>query len=489
MNRLPASLDQLPGLRAARWARESTRGQLDRFGPDAQRYQQDRVIESFGLVDTGITWQVAHSGRTIGTTDQFAEMLELAGREYDVLVVGYVSRFARDLRTAVNARHELHGAGACLLFADERLLSSDEEAWETWARETVEAEAYSRRLSKRIREGYASKRRRFQDPGGLVPYGFRRSGPQHLVEPDPETLPAAVRAYELAATGAHDAEIASELGLTLWTVRGILRSSIYAGRLEDGTPTRFPALVDPVVAEQARAQRERWARSGHDAHRRHRVYPLTNRGPLVCEQCGRPLKGAAPTNREQRVYRHPDRCDAWRYADTPVEILDAQVHTLLQGAAPDSESAARIRRALAVPSVTPDRLAIARLDTRLRSVAMELAAPEQVRPVRQILDELETLRAQRASLEVTPIEADAVPADDALDWLASLAKLWEDTTDEGRRALAVAVFARLGAVDRRIVSVEATPDAERRGLVLALPAALNVTVVGDTGFEPVTSRM
>ena len=41
----------------------------------------------------------------------------------------------------------------------------------------------------------------------------------------------------------------------------------------------------------------------------------------------------------------------------------------------------------------------------------------------------------------------------------------------------------------RIVNVTATEDAERRGLILALPASIEVTVVGDTGFEPVTSRM
>lgn len=66
------------------------------------------------MVDTGIGWHVAHSGRTIGTTSQFNDMLGQAGRDYDVLVVGYVSRFTRDLRTAVNARHQLHEAGALL---------------------------------------------------------------------------------------------------------------------------------------------------------------------------------------------------------------------------------------------------------------------------------------------------------------------------------------------------------------------------------------
>jgi DNA invertase Pin-like site-specific DNA recombinase len=105
------------------------------------------------MVDTGITWQVAHSGRTIGTTHQFAEMLGRAGRDYDVLVVGYISRFARNLRTAVNAREQLHAAGAAIYFADEDVLSSDENAWENWARETVEAEAYSRRLARAVRGG------------------------------------------------------------------------------------------------------------------------------------------------------------------------------------------------------------------------------------------------------------------------------------------------------------------------------------------------
>jgi hypothetical protein len=154
---LPRCTGDLKGLRAAHWGRESTGRQADRFGPAAQRDQRDRAIEHYGMVDSGIEWLVAHSGRTIATTSEFNEMLARAGRDYDVLVVGYVSRFARNLHTAVNARHDLHEAGAAIFFADERLLSSDEEAWEAWARESVEAESHSRRLGKRVREGYAIK--------------------------------------------------------------------------------------------------------------------------------------------------------------------------------------------------------------------------------------------------------------------------------------------------------------------------------------------
>lgn len=48
---LPRSLDELRGLRAARWVRESTAGQYDHYGPDSQHEQMDRFVERFGLID------------------------------------------------------------------------------------------------------------------------------------------------------------------------------------------------------------------------------------------------------------------------------------------------------------------------------------------------------------------------------------------------------------------------------------------------------
>ena len=36
------------------------------------------------------------------------------GQDWDVLGVGYASRRARDLRTAVNARHDRHAPGAVI---------------------------------------------------------------------------------------------------------------------------------------------------------------------------------------------------------------------------------------------------------------------------------------------------------------------------------------------------------------------------------------
>ncbi len=123
-----------------------------------------------------------------------------------------VSRFARDLRTAVEARHDLHARGAVILFADERVLSSDEDEWERWAREAVEAEAYSRRLAKRIREGYAAKRRRLGVPGGnRAPLGTVREGRTMTV--DEVDMAVVRRVYELAAGGRTDREVGATTGL------------------------------------------------------------------------------------------------------------------------------------------------------------------------------------------------------------------------------------------------------------------------------------
>src|SRR5918995_5769288 len=95
---LPASLEAIGGLRAARWIRESTEGQYDNFGPDAQREQPDRAIERYGLNDCGLEWSVASSGwKTAWRTPAWEAMLASAERgAFDVLVVGYVSRFLRN---------------------------------------------------------------------------------------------------------------------------------------------------------------------------------------------------------------------------------------------------------------------------------------------------------------------------------------------------------------------------------------------------------
>ena len=78
MKRLPATVEDLAGARAARWIRESTPGQFDRYGPEAQVEFQDRAITRLGLVDSGLAWRAAHSGRTVYRSAEMADMLGAA---------------------------------------------------------------------------------------------------------------------------------------------------------------------------------------------------------------------------------------------------------------------------------------------------------------------------------------------------------------------------------------------------------------------------
>lgn len=484
----PDSLEALAGLRCRQWIRESTKKQFDRQGPESQRENNVRFKDRYGVIETAPEIVVAQSGRTVWKSSAMKELIESVRREeFEVLLIGYGDRWQRNLRRTLElVEDELHPHGVSWVIADRRLVSGNPRDWDQMVDEAHAAEQYSTRLSQKITDGYASKSRQFDDQGGgLTPLGFRRTEDKKLLVPDPDAMPLAVRVWELAAGGMADASIAAELELTLWQVRGTLRSPLYLGRLRDGRATRFAAPVGPRVAEQALAFRRSRTRTGN--REKVRTYPLTGGGPLVCETCGIPIKGAAKRRRNGswgKVYRHYTdlgACPGWPVKEVPASVLEAQVEQLLVGSAPDPLSVDRIRAALAAPKVGPDRLAIARLDAELKKRGVEIVAPDRSRPVAVILAEIENLQTERTAQATTTAASDAVEPDQVIGWLCGLGDLWRDTTDEGRRALVVAIFARLGSTagkapgSHRIVSVTVTEDAEAHGLVIALPSRLQPT--------------
>jgi len=470
VTRLPASLDELHGLRAARWIRESKREQYDNWGPDAQRRQQDTALERYGLVDVDLAWTVAHSGRTIGSTTQWTDMLAAAGDRFDVLLVGYTSRFSRHLKaTLIAIEDHLHPAGAAVLFCDEGVLSSDPDGWERWSREAHEAEAYSRRLGKRIREGYAARRRRLADPGGTPPFGFRRGGADRTVEPDPELASQVQAIFELAAARATDREVSLHFGLSIHRVRTTLRSTLYAGRLPDGRSTAFPPVVDTElwqVVQDVRARRR--TRDGRPAKRT--AYALSM---LRCQACGRRLIG------DVGRYRHPDVCPAFAAAvhrpkrrvrgqhrevlgaSYPVELYEGAIRELLGKV---KLGAGVMAEVLTDPPVaSPDRLAIARIK-RARDVAFEHYGRD--RDTKALEATMQRLDADEAAVGRTQ------PAWDpraARTYLEELPRLWDDAP-RARRALAEALFDEVRVLGLRSIDIVPSAEALARGLADAFQA-------------------
>ncbi len=78
-----------------------------------------------------------------------------------------------------------------------------------------------------------------RDPWSHPPLGFRRGGAEPHHPPRSQDHANTLRAFELAAAGRSDQQVADELGVTLCRIRGALRSPLYPGRLADGGPRQF----------------------------------------------------------------------------------------------------------------------------------------------------------------------------------------------------------------------------------------------------------
>lgn len=479
--RLPAALADLSGLRAARWVRESTPGQFDRYGPEAQAGMQDAAIKRFGLVDTGLSWSAAQSGRTVYRSGLMAEMLAAASRrEFDLLLVGYVSRWQRNLRRTLELLEDaLHPVGVAVYFCDEEILSSCDRHWDQLVDEAKDAERYSRRLARRIREGYASKRASQRDPGGHPPFGFVRNADK-LLETDTALIPTVERMYRDSAAGFTDREVARDTGVPLFTVRGVLTSPLYAGRLRDGSAGHWRPMVSGALWAKVQEIRARRATTtGRPADPR-RPYSLDM---LHCAGCGKRLTG------DTGYYRHREPCSAFLSAMPPerptrgrthghayrMDLYEAIVAGLLEHAALSAGELSTVVGALDGPR--RDDCA-----QELRQIERERdAAMAQYRRDRDasLLDQtMRALDAREAVAGSGDAEESIRPAD-AVRFLQDLPTTWEAAAGgQGRRLLARALFDRIDVLGIREAVVHLSDHAVRHGMAAVLPAQLGISVNG-----------
>lgn len=482
MTRLPGSEAELRGLRAARWIRESTPGQFDRYGPEAQSELQDRAMGRLGLLDTGLCWRAAHSGRTVYRSAEMAAMLDAArGGAFDVLLVGYVSRWQRNLRQTLNLLEDaLHPAGVAVYFADEEILSSSERHWDQLVEEAKDAERYSRRLSRRVAEGLAQKRLLQHDPGGHPPYGFVRDAAK-LIVPDPDQLPTVRRAFALSTAGQTDAQVASAVGLPLFTVRGMLTSPLYVGRLRDGSLAHWSPVVDEAVWERAQAARARRAtNTGRHADPR-RPYALAK---LYCSDCGTRLTG------DSGYYRHRHVCPGFVAARPPgtrpgrgrsaghaypMELYEQVVEGILAQAALGAPTLAAVVGAVVPATAGPDQAALARI-AREREQAMGRYLRDRDTTVLDAT--MRRLDAEEARAR-QPREEDGVPAEVAVRYLQALPETWAKARGgTGRQLVADALFERIEVLGLQQVTAHLSDHAVRHGLAAVLPEEFGISVSG-----------
>ena len=459
-------------------------------GPASQREQQDRFIERHGLIDTGLVFQVAHSGRTVWRSPTMAAMLAAAtARGFDLLLAGYSDRWQRNLRRTLELLEDrLHPAGVALVMCDRRILSSDPSDWDELISESTSAERYSRRLSERITEGYAAKFDQERDPGGHAALGFRRlPEPPHTLEIDPVTIRTATRLFERYALGTVSARLlALETGLAETRIRMILMNPIYNGwirRHPGPAETRRPApwRADPPVSDALWARVEEVRRGktrGGGPKLTTRVDLLG--GLLECV-CGRRLRSDGRFSDGQHRKLHPDPCQAWgRRARLPDATWELPVLAQVAGLDLNNTTIAAVVAALASTErpVTMDR---ARIERQMRDLALD--------HVRGALDDavyLDRVGQLRSALVAIDHERRAgMSAERAVEWLRALAETWTSAdVPEAKAELVHAIYERIVVAGRTIVSARLTPAAYAHGLALALPE--KVAMARPTGFEPAT---
>ncbi|CAN5682186.1 hypothetical protein BH23CHL8_BH23CHL8_28860 [soil metagenome] len=484
MRSLPRTLDDIRGLRAARWVRESTSGQYDRFGPASQREQQDRFIERHGLVDTGLVFQVAQSGTTVWKSAVMNDMIASARTgEFDLLLAGYSDRWQRNLRRTLEVlEDQLHPARVALVMCDRRILSSDPHDWDELVAESAGSERYSRRLGERISDGYRAKFEVHGDQAGLPPLGFRRTAePPHTLEIDPGTIGDAIYLFERYALGTVSiTKLAAETGLAAMRIQQILRNPIYNGwmrRHRGPAEERRPApwRASPPVDDELWTTVERVRRTktrGGGPHHWGRTDLLA--GLLECV-CGRRIRsdGTFADGRHRKL--HPEPCEAWgpqaRFGD---EVWEGPVLAQVAEMRFDDAGIARVVATLggAERPVTLDRV---RVERQMRELALDHVGgkvSDETYVVRQ-----KELRARLAAFDEP--RAGHVPAKRAVEWLRALGETWRSAdVPEAKADLIHAIYERIVVSGREFVSARLTPAAYAHGLAVVLPEVVLASPAG-----------
>jgi len=476
VTRLPRSLEELRGRRMARWIRESTTGQFDTYGPDSQRERQDAAAERWGLVDTGIAYEVAVSGKIAWRSPTMARMVaDARAGAFEVLVVGYSDRWQRNLRRTLEVlEDDLHPAGVAVLMADRRILSSDPDDWDELVAEATSAERYIRRLAGRITDGYAAKFRGRGDQAGNPTLGFRRSSePPHVLEIDPAGMDRAVDVFRRYALGnLSTAALAGDVGLGEEQVRKMLRNPLYNGwasrhrgaeRLP--APWRHDPPVDDALWDQVADVRAANTRGG-GPRRVDRADPLL--GLLWCV-CGRRIRadgmmGSGASQRRARM--HPDPCPAWgRQARYAAETWETPIAGQVGALRLDRRTIAAVRRVVLAPMPVP----LATSAARFRRTKLALAERHVAGDIDDAayLEQLATIRDQER--DAATVKARSADPERALAYLEDLTTLWRKATPAEQAELVRTIYARVEIAGPTFVGVTLTPAAYEHGLDVALP--------------------
>lgn len=292
--------------RAVSYIRVSSEEQVEGYSLDAQQRAIGHYCEAHG-------WKVVQEYRDEGKSARsddltkrpaFNELLEDAeAGQFDVIVVHKLDRFSRNLKITLDVLDRLERAGVGFVSISENMDFASPIGRVMLANLGAFAQYYSDNLSHETKKG-KTERKRQGLYNGLLPFGVTKDD-DGVPMPCPDSHPGLVLAFEAAASGASDREVAESLNVagyrttgnrganpfTKDTVRHIVQNRFYVGELPDGVggwmPGKHDPTIDPALFDEA--QRVRALRSPRGRRVRKSATKYSVSGLAVCGGCGSPM--------------------------------------------------------------------------------------------------------------------------------------------------------------------------------------------------------
>ena len=288
-----------------------------RYSSDSQTEQsiegQIRVCEDYALKNNIVILDVYIDRAQTGTNDnraEFQRMLKDSNKKnWDMVLVYKLDRFARNQYEAVNNRRKLENNKVALVSAMENIPDTPEGKL---FRSIIEGynEYYSEDVRQKVKRGMRESRLKGNFTGGTILYGYKVVN--HKVVIDEERAEVVRYVYLQYSQGVFAKDIIKELnakGITYNgkpfarnTIYNMLKNEKYSGVYRHGDEVFtniYPQIVPQSIFDKVRIKTKKVKYGKHSAEV---VYILRNK--VRCGYCGDTISGETGTARDGSVKRY-----------------------------------------------------------------------------------------------------------------------------------------------------------------------------------------
>jgi len=464
-------------VRASLLARVSTEEQVEGYSLDAQRRAFHALVQGRGWT---VHKEYVEEGKSARTDDIrkrpiFKRAMDdaLSGK-YDVLVVHKIDRFSRRRRITDEYFEKLSKAGVGFVSIQEQMDFSTPMGTLCLGMLGSLAQFYSDNLSEETKKGLRERKAQGFYCGPL-PFGVLK-GEDGIPAPHPDSHPGLVMAFELAARGKSDREVALALNTRGYrtagtkgnrpfghaSIRWILTNRFYLGYLPDGqggwVDGKHQPFIQQEVWERVQQHRRRNRTTTHaSVPKGKHVNCLT--GIVRCWHC----KGRVHT---QYVYRGQPRLGCYtrqkgwgcHQKSASLSVYVPQIRAYLAAFHIPADYQERILEAhrkleSAYSDVERERTNLERQLTRSKELYEwgDYTRKEYQTRRDSIVRQLEAL---------TPYASGPEPLARLAQFLADVPAAWEAATPEQQNKLARCLFDDVWLKDKDVIAVKPRPELE-----------------------------